>query len=92
MTATQISAEIYRNLGYLADDEGYMNKVLIYLRKLSSQKKKTSAKATAAPEKIVVDMNHPLPTDKYVGLASPKREDDPKAKEEYMRQKYGRYL
>lgn len=89
MTATQINAEIYKNLSYLADSEDYMNKVLSYLKKLSLQKSQNSKKQD---EKIRVDLSRPLPSDKYVGLASPNREDDEKALEEYMRKKYGMYL
>lgn len=90
MTTWQINAEIYQNLGYLADSENYMTKVLAFLKKLSSQKRSESAKS--ADNKIVVDMTRPLPTDKYVGQASPNREDDEKAREKYMRKKYGMYL
>lgn len=90
MTAMQVNAEIYQNLGYLADSEDYMQKVLAFLKKLTTQKRSETAKGSNG--KIVVDMSRPLPTDKYVGLASPNREDDEKAREEYMREKYGAYL
>lgn len=92
MTAMQMNAEIFQHLGYLADDESYMSKVLAFLKKLSSQKKSAAARTTNTTKKIVVDMNRPLPTDKYVGLASSNREDDEKAREEFMRGKYGMYL
>ncbi len=90
MTATQINAEIYQNLGFLADSEDYMQKVLDFLKKLSFQKRSNTAKKTS--DKIFVDVSKPLPTDKYVGLISSSREDDERAKEQYMREKYGRYL
>lgn len=90
MTTTQINAEIYQNLGYLADSEDYMKKVLTFLKKLSLQKR--SASVNKSTKKIVVDMSRPLPTDKYVGIISSSREDDEKAKEQYMKEKYGRYL
>lgn len=38
MTAIQLNAEIYRTMGLLADDEGMLQKVLKYLKKLASQK------------------------------------------------------
>lgn len=31
----------------------------------------------------------PLSIDKYIGIASPNREDDEKAREEYISEKYG---
>ncbi len=89
MTASQINAEIFRNLGYLADSEDYMNKVLKYLKKLSLQKSRASKKDE---EKFFVDMSRPLPSDKYVGLISSRREDDERALEQYMREKYKAYL
>lgn len=88
MTTAQINAEIYRNLGYLADSEDYMSRVLNFLKKLSLQKSKADEKEDV----IYVDINRPLPSDKYVGLASPNREDDAKSLEKYMREKYSMYL
>lgn len=90
MTTMQINAEIYRNLGYLADSDDYMNKVLNFLKKLSRQKRQSAKKV--ADGKIHVDVSKPLPSDKYVGLVSSNREDDEKALEEYMKEKYGMYL
>lgn len=89
MTSAQINAEIYHNLGYLADSEDYMSKVLVFLRKLSLQKSRASKNSN---EKIFVDLSRPLPSDKYVGIVSPNREDDEKALEQYMREKYSMYL
>lgn len=86
----QINAEIYRNLGYLADSETYLQKTLDFLKKLSKQKRRDAKSATV--KKIHVE-DGPLPTDKYSGLFSPSsREDDERLKEEYMRGKYGIYL
>lgn len=79
MTASLINAEIFRNLGYLADSEDYMNKVLKYLKKLSLQKSRATKKNEG---KIFVDLNRSLPSDKYVGLISSNREDDEKALEQ----------
>lgn len=89
MTVSQINAEIYQNLGYLADSEDYMSKVLKYLKKLSLQKSRASKKNE---EKVFVDLSRPLPSDKYVGVISSNREDDGKALEQYMRKKYQAYL
>lgn len=90
MTATQINAEIYRNLGFLADSEAYMQRVLTFLKKLSFEKENGTAKAEV--QKIKIDRNRPLPTDPFVGIASPNREDDEKARKAYMEEKYGQYL
>lgn len=90
MTATQINAEIYRNLGFLADSEAYMQRVLTFLKRLSFEKKNGTAKAEV--QKIKIDRKRPLPTDQFVGIASPNREDDEKARKAYMEEKYGQYL
>ena len=37
MTALQLNAELYRNLGIIAEDEGMYNKVVKYVRKLAKQ-------------------------------------------------------
>lgn len=90
MTATQINAEIYRNLAFLADSETYMQRVLNFLKKLSFEKKNDASKSDV--KKITIDRSRPLPTDPFVGMASPNREDDEKAREAYMKEKYERYL
>lgn len=90
MTATQINAEIYRNLGFLADSETYMQRVLTFLKKLSFEKKSGASKSEV--KKITIDRSRPLPTDPFVGIASPNREDDEKARKAYMEEKYGQYL
>lgn len=87
MTAMQINAEIYRNLGYLADSENYLQKALDFLKKLSWQKASESKDTTV--KKIHVDRSRPLPTDKYVGIITASREDDEKARGEYLTKKYG---
>lgn len=90
MTIAQINAEIYQNLGFLADSEAYMQRVLTFLKKLSSEKKDRISKAEI--KKIKVDSNRPLPTDPFVGIASSDRGDDEIAKKAYMEEKYGQYL
>ena len=37
MTALQLNAELYRNLGIIAEDETMMQKVVKYVRKLAKQ-------------------------------------------------------
>ena len=37
MTALQLNAELYRNLGIIAEDEGLLAKVAKYVRKLAKQ-------------------------------------------------------
>ena len=37
MTALQLNAELYRNLGIIAEDEGMLDKVVRYVRKLAKQ-------------------------------------------------------
>lgn len=38
MTAQQLNAEIYRNLGILATDETYLRKVASYVKRLAAKK------------------------------------------------------
>lgn len=87
MTALQINAEIYRNLGYLADSETYLQQALNFLRKLSRQKEQDGVNPDV--KKIHVDRTRPLPSDKYVGIITSSEEEDKKAREEYLIQKYG---
>lgn len=91
MTAIEINAEIYRNLGYLADSEDYLKTVLSFLKKLSLKKRNSMAKAEPI-KKFKVDMNRPSEMDKFKGMLTSSREDDEKAREDYMKEKYGRYL
>lgn len=46
MTAVQLNAEILRNLGTLAEDEGMLNRVAKYLRRLVSEKQADPTKMT----------------------------------------------
>lgn len=88
MTAVEVNAEIYRNLGYLADNEDYMETVLNFLKKLSLKKRTAQSKATPT-KKFKVDMSKPSSLDQFAGILHTTREDDEKTKEEYMREKYG---
>lgn len=93
MTAIELNAEIYRNLGYLADSEDYLQAVVNFLKGLAQKKRSKDASTASTPvKKFKVDMSRPLPSDKYVGMLHSTREDDEKAREEYMKEKYGRYL
>lgn len=90
MTTMEINAEIYRNLGYLADSETYLRKALDFLEKLSKQKQHDAKTSTG--KKMHIE-DGPLPTDKYLDLFSPgSSEDDERLKEKYLRKKYGMYL
>jgi len=41
MTAVQLNAEILRNMSIVAEDEGLMNQLAKYLRKLVAKKEET---------------------------------------------------
>lgn len=88
MTATEINAEIYRNLGYLADNEDYMQTVLNFLKKLTVKKRNAQAKSVTV-KKFKVDMSSRSSLDQFAGILNTTREDDEKAKEEFMKEKYG---
>ena len=42
MTALQLNAELYRNLGIIAEDEGMLDKVVKYVRKLAAKMQEDS--------------------------------------------------
>ena len=90
MTTMQLNAEIFNNLSYLEDNEHYLHQALDAIKEIV-RKKRDNAKTTSV-KKFKADLSQPLPTDEFVGLASPIREDDVKAKEQYFKEKYGRYL
>lgn len=90
MTTMQLNAEIFNNLSYLEDNENYLHKALDAIKAIVREKK-NNAKIEPV-KKFKVDTSIPLPTDEFVGIASPNREDDAKAKEEYFKEKYGEYL
>ena len=46
MTGVQLNADILRNLGTLAEDEGMLNRVAKYLRRLVSEKQADPTKMT----------------------------------------------
>lgn len=85
MTAIEINAEIYRSLGYLSGNENYLRKAMKELRRLAIQMRRESDKETTQKIKI---KEMPLTIDKYIGMASPNREDDKGAVEEYLTEKY----
>ncbi len=85
MTATEINAEIYRSLGYLSGNENYLRKAMYELKQLALQMRHESDKATIKKIKV---KEMPLSIDNYIGIASPNREDDKAALEEYLTEKY----
>lgn len=85
MTAIEIKAEIYRSLGYLSGNENYLRKAMKDLKRLAMQMSRESKIATTAKIKV---KDAPLSIDKYIGMASPNREDDKVALEEYLTEKY----
>ena len=46
MTALQLNADIYRNLGIIAEDEGMLDKVAKYVRRLAKQMSEDSTVMT----------------------------------------------
>lgn len=86
MTSFELNAEIYRNLGYLANDEGYLRKALALLKELVGQKK-SAVKTTHTIKKIKVKETT-LPGEEFVGIFSKNREDDKKLLDEYLMEKY----
>lgn len=87
MTAIEINAEIYRSLGYLSENENYLRKAMKELKKLALQMR--YEKEQPSSQKIKV-RSMPLSIDQYVGIASPNREDDKLALEEYLAEKYNK--
>lgn len=85
MTAIEINAEIYRSLGYLSGNENYLRKAMNELKRLAMQMRSESDKSTTQKIKV---KEMPLSIDKYIGMASPNREDDKAALEEYLTEKY----
>ena len=51
MTALQLNADIYRNLGIIAEDESMLKKVAKYVRKLAKQ-------ATEDPTCVITAYGH----------------------------------
>ena len=45
MTALQLNAELYRAMGYIAEDEGLMLKAVKYIKKLAAKKAAITKKA-----------------------------------------------
>lgn len=85
MTTLEINAEINRSLGYLSSNETYLRKAMKELKRLAIQMSRESEQGTTEKIKIK-DM--PLSLDKYIGIASPNRNDDKKALEKYLAMKY----
>lgn len=85
MTAIEINAEIYRSLRYLSGNENYLRKAMNELKQLAMQMRRESDKSVTKKIKV---KEMPLSIDNYIGMASPYREDDKVALEEYLTNKY----
>lgn len=85
MSTLEINAEIYRNLGFIADSEAYLKQALDALRKIASLKKQ----ATTTRDVKIHLRRDPLPTASFVGSIPSDRAADDEAREEYARTKYG---
>jgi hypothetical protein len=61
MDTMNINAELFRQLSYIADDETYMKKALVSIRKLVSQKRKAAGEMDAyqpkTKEEVLADFN-----------------------------------
>lgn len=88
MTTFELSSEIYRNLGYLGNDENYLEKALAMLKQLVVQKqgRKAVVEKNTIQKLRVEDI--PLPTDKYVGIFGKDHTEDKSMLEEYLTNKY----
>lgn len=91
MTTFQLNAEIFKNLSYLEDNEDYLRQALDFIKKLAH--KKATAQVDSSAKKIKVYMSQPTGLEEFLPLFKhTTREDDEKAKEKYMREKYAEYL
>lgn len=89
MTTLQLNKELARQMKLISDDKELMRKVLDYVKSLTGQKKNTETQTSIGSDDLIhVDFSVPLPSDKYVGMISASREDDKKALEEYLSEKY----
>lgn len=85
MSTLELNAEIYRNLGFIADSEVYLKQALDALKKITSIKQRDETKATT---KIRI-RREPLPTAAFVGSIPVDRSADAEAREEYAHTKFG---
>lgn len=76
-------------MGLISGNNELMRKVLDYVKSLTRQLKQTDIKGEAKSDGLIhIDPTIPLPSDKFVGMVSSSREDDEKALEEYLAEKY----
>jgi hypothetical protein len=88
MTAFELNAAVYQGLQAISGNENYMQQVLDLIKKLTKQSKTTNNNI----HKIHIDLSRPSSLDEFVGMVSSNREDDKKAKEQYFKEKYEKYL
>lgn len=89
MTTLQLDNELDYQMGLIASNYKLKRKVLDYIKSLTAPL--NSAKISAAKHDdglIHIDPTIPLPSDKYVGMITAPREDDDKALEDYLSDKY----
>ena len=55
-TTLNTSAELLRQIGYLADDESSLNKLLAYTKKLVTKKKEAEEAPVQTKEEILADI------------------------------------
>lgn len=89
MTAFELNAQVYYNLGYIANNESRMKKVLDLLM---SFRKEDQENKEIPIKRIHVKRNQSSSLDQFAGIFSSSRSDDEKAREEYMKDKYSKYL
>lgn len=76
-------------MGLISGNNELMRKVLDYVKSLTRQLKQTDTKREVKSDGLIhIDPTIPLPSDKFVGMVSSSREDDEKALEEYLAEKY----
>lgn len=89
MTTLQLNKELAQQMGLISGNNELMRKVLDYVKSLTRQLKQTDTKREVKSDGLIhIDPTIPLPSDKFVGMVSSSREDDEKALEEYLAEKY----
>lgn len=89
MTTLQLDNELASQLQLISSNYGLKRKVLDYIKSLTGNTKKTKTKVSNKDDGLIhIDPTIPLPSDKFVGMVSASREDDEKALEEYLSEKY----
>ena len=68
MTALQLNADIYRNLGIIAEDESMLDKVAKYVRRLAKQMTDDSACMTKEEYFAMLDRAEKGPTRSFANI------------------------